>query len=145
MMIQTVPADEGETLSNLPSGDIEDSVKQSSVFPGGMMARGQNIWERRPIPGGLQHLEREVASNTPNEADLCSPGEQQCEHSRVPGACDIFYVPGAHDIFKCKGHKLSFNDHETMSPVLESCQSGLISSFCYYCNPTPNWSWGTTF
>ena len=29
------------TAPNLPLGDIEDSVKWSSMFPGGMMARGQ--------------------------------------------------------------------------------------------------------
>ena len=50
--------------------DIGSSVfEQYSVFPGGMMARGQTFWGR-PIPGGLWYLQRKLASDTPIEADL---------------------------------------------------------------------------
>ena len=45
-----------------------------------------------------------------------------------------FYVPGAHDNFECQGHELLFNNHGTMSLVLD-CQSGLISSFVIVTTP----------
>ena len=105
------------TLPNLPSGDIKDSVKWSSVFPGGMMARGQSFLWRKPSPG---------RTATPKErGSLRHP----C------GSRSIVFVNSTHsmttsmNIQKCQGHELLFKDCETMSPVLEPYRSGLISSF----------------
>ena len=58
------------TLPIYQWGTLWTVFEQSSVFPGGTMVRGQTFQEGRPILGGLQHLGREVASDTPMEADL---------------------------------------------------------------------------
>ena len=127
------------TLPNLPLGDIKDSVKWSSVFPGGTKARGQlsekETHPRRTVTpkerGSLRHPHR---SRSAVFLTLLTGWATVWTLKSARGMWQ-FYVPGAHDIFECQEHKLLFKDHETMSPVLEPHQSGLISSLVIATTP----------
>ena len=105
-----------------------------SVANNPVCSQGEWWWEadflrRRLIPGGLQHLKREVVSDTHMEADLqfcelCLQGEQQWEHWKVQGACDNSMCQGYVTFFECQGQEISFKImrpcHQCSTPPVRS-------------------------
>ena len=140
--IEMLSVDEGEDSAQLMIRGNQGQCQMIQFVPRGNNGKRPDFPRRKPIPGGMQHLKREVASDTHVEADLqfwelCSQGEHQCEHSKVPGACDNFMCQGHMTFIKCQGHELLFKDLETISPVLKPHQSGLINSFVIAAIPLP--------